>query len=81
MIRRMKAVHPGTILLEEVIIPNNHSIEQAAGLLGTTVDNLSSVTNGESPISPVLADSISQHFGGSAELWLRLQKAFDSDQK
>jgi hypothetical protein len=45
--------------LEEVIIPNSQPIEQAADLLGTTADNLSSVTSG-APISPVLADSISQ---------------------
>lgn len=81
MKRQMKTIHPGKILFEEVIVPNNFSIDEAADILGISLADLSSVAKGEAPISPALAGSISRKFGGSAELWLRLQNAFDSNQQ
>jgi len=81
MNRKMKAIHPGKILLEEVIIPNNYSINDAADILGLSIAELSSITKGDAPTTQALAGSISGNFGGSAELWLRLQQAFDSDQQ
>lgn len=81
MKRKMKVIHPGKILFEEIILPNNFSIAQAADILAISKGDLSSITKAESPVTPALAETISQHFGGSAELWLRLQNTFDLDQK
>ncbi len=44
MNRKMKAIHPGKILREEVIIPNGYSINEAAEILGLSIAELSSVT-------------------------------------
>ena len=69
--------HPGEILREEVIKANNLSIIKAAALLKVTRPALSNITNGKAAISPNMAIRIARVFGGNAELWLRLQAAYD----
>ena len=69
--------HPGEILKEEVILANALTITDAASLLGISRTVLSTVLNRKSPITPELATRIAKVFGGSADIWLRLQLSFD----
>lgn len=78
-IKRHKSlyVHPGTILKDLVIEPAELSIGEAAKHLKTTRLTLSNILNGKSGISPNMAIKISIVFGGSAKLWVKLQREYD----
>jgi addiction module HigA family antidote len=70
-------IHPGIILKEEVIIPEGLTIGEAAEHLNTTRLTLSKIVNGKSGITPNMALRIQYVFGGTAELWLRMQRKYD----
>jgi antitoxin HigA-1 len=74
---RMKnPVHPGELIkanLEELEI----SIAKAATALGVSRQALNSIVNGTSAVSPDMALRLEQAFGGSADMWLRMQAAYD----
>ena len=69
--------HPGEIVLEECIKPLDLTITDAAKGLGITRNSLSRLINGRNGISPQLAVRLSMAFGSSAEMWLRMQNAYD----
>ena len=53
------------------------TITQAAQALGVTRVTLSELVNGRRGISPEMAVRLSKAFGGSADMWLRMQAAYD----
>ncbi len=69
--------HPGEILKEDVILANALTITDASILLGVSRPSLSNVLNRKSPITPQLATRIAKVFGGTADIWIRLQLSFD----
>lgn len=69
--------HPGSSVLTECIEPLGLSVTTAARKLGVTRTTLSELVNCKRGISPEMAVRLSKVFGGSAELWLRLQAAYD----
>lgn len=78
MIRKIKHItHPGELLKEEVILANNLTITDAATLMEISRTTLSNVLNRKSQITPQLATRIAKVFGGTAEIWIRLQLSFD----
>lgn len=70
-------VHPGLILLEDVITPLNLSITESANLLDVSRLTLSKIVNGKGAITPNIAIRISLVFGGKADFWLRMQRSYD----
>lgn len=70
-------IHPGVILREDVLEPNNLTVTEAAKLLGVTRANLSFILNKKRGISPNMAIRISMVFGGTPDVWLRLQNKYD----
>lgn len=71
--------HPGGLvktLLEELNLP----VADAARALGVTRQQLYNVVNERSPISPEMAVRLEKAFGGTAEVWLRMQAAYDLTQ-
>ena len=67
---------PGGIIkdcLEELGL----SVTHGAQVLDVTRPTLSRVINGKSAISPEMAIRLSKAFGSSAEMWLRMQTAYD----
>jgi addiction module HigA family antidote len=69
--------HPGRHIRLEYLEPLGLSVTEAARILGVTRANLSNIVNGKSGISPEMAVRLTKAFGGSAEIWLRLQAAYD----
>lgn len=68
--------HPGELVkanLEELGI----SIADAAKALKITRQQLYNVISGKSGVSPEMATRFAQAFGGSADMWLRMQAAYD----
>ena len=69
-------VHPGAMAkanLDEL----NVSVAEAAKTMKITRQQLYNVTQGKSAISPKMALRFEQAFGGSADMWLRMQAAYD----
>jgi addiction module HigA family antidote len=69
--------HPGEMVLEECVKSQGLTITSAAAALGVTRKTLSELVNSRSGISADMAIRISRVFGGSAELWLRMQANYD----
>ena len=78
--RKMRAIHPGEILKDEVIEANELTVTAAAKLLGVTRVTLSNVLNQKSDISPDMAYRISKVFGGTADIWANLQTKYNMHQ-
>ncbi len=69
-------MHPGELVranLEELGL----SVAEAAKGLGVTRQQLHNVIGGRSAVSPEMAVRFEKAFGGGAEMWLRMQAAFD----
>lgn len=69
--------HPGRIVREDCVEPLGLTITEAAKVLGVTRQALNNLVNGKAGISPEMAVRISKAFGGSPEMWLRLQVNYD----
>ena len=69
--------HPGQHIRLEYLEPLGLTVTEAARILGVTRANLSNIVNGRSGISPEMAVRLAKAFGGSAEIWLRLQVSYD----
>ncbi len=68
--------HPGALIrdnIEELEL----TVAEAAVGLGVTRQQLYRVIRGESGISPEMAVRLEKAFGGSAEVWLRMQVNHD----
>ena len=66
--RKMRPIHPGEILKEEVIEANDLKVTAAAKLLGVSPVNLSNILNQKSDISPEMAYRIAKVFRGAADI-------------
>lgn len=69
--------HPDEILKKEIIEANDLTITEVANMLGVTRPSISNIVNEKAAISPLMALRITKVFGGNAELWVRLQSAYD----
>ena len=69
-------VHPGTLAkanLDEL----NLSVAEAAKAMRVTRQQLHNVMQGRSAVTPQMALRFEKAFGGSADMWLRMQTAYD----
>jgi addiction module HigA family antidote len=69
--------HPGEILAEECLKPLGLTVTAAADALGISRKTFSLILNGHAGITAPMALRLAKAFGGSAEMWLRLQMARD----
>lgn len=69
--------HPGLSIRLDFIEPVGLTITEAARRLGVSRKQLSDVVNGHSGISAEMAIRLDKAFGGGAEIWMRLQAAYD----
>ena len=70
------AVHPGALAkanLDEL----NVSVAEAAKTMRVTRQQLHNVIQGRSAVSPEMALRFEKAFGGTADMWLRMQAAYD----
>ncbi len=77
MIRKMRNIHPGKILREEVISANELTVTAAAKLMGITRTTLSNILNGKSDISAEMCYRIAGVFGGTPKIWSELQTKYN----
>lgn len=70
-------IHPGKIFFEEIIKPSNLKIGEVAELLQVSRLTVSKIVNERGGITPNIALRIQAVFGGSAEMWTRMQNKYD----
>jgi addiction module HigA family antidote len=69
--------HPGLSVRHDCLEPLGLSVTDAAKKLGVSRKQFSDVLNGHSGISAEMAIRLDKAFGGGAETWFRLQAAYD----
>ena len=72
-----KPVHPGRVFYEDVLVPLELSVTDAARAMGITRKALSELINEKSSCSPQMALRIAQVTHTSAESWLIMQIKLD----
>jgi addiction module HigA family antidote len=69
--------HPGLHVRYDCLEPLGLSVTEAAKALGVTRQALNNLVNCRSGISAEMAVRLSKAFGGSPEVWLRMQMNYD----
>ena len=75
--RKLACQHPGIHLKSELIDSRGLTINSIAKMLKVSRQAISSVLNERASISPEMAVRISKVFGGTADIWMRLQIKYD----
>ena len=75
--QKMKPLHPGEILKEELLIPRKISQSQLAQALKISFRRVNEICQGKRPITLDTAVRLSAFFGISVELWLDLQRDYE----
>ncbi|MBI2799474.1 MAG: HigA family addiction module antidote protein [Gammaproteobacteria bacterium] len=69
--------HPGHSVRHDCLEPLGLTVTAGAKALGVSRQALNNLVNGDANISAEMAVRLSKAFGGSAEVWLRMQVAYD----
>ena len=70
-------VHPGEILKEDILPSVGLSVTAAAKALGVSRQMLHDILSERKPLSAAMCLKVSRLLGGSPEVWMRLQAAYD----
>ena len=70
--------HPGELLREDVIPATGKTRSEIAALLGISRQHLYDILNERKPVSPTVAVRLGKLFGDGAEVWARMQSAYDT---
>ncbi len=77
MKRKMRPVHPGEVLREDVIPALGKSKAEIARLLGVSRQSLYDVLNEKQPVTTGMALRFAKLTGTTPESWARMQLAYD----
>jgi addiction module HigA family antidote len=69
--------HPGLSVRHDCLEPLGLSVTEAASKLGISRKQLSDILNGHSGLSAEMAIRLDKAFGGGADTWFRLQATYD----
>lgn len=68
---------PGEVIAEMYLRPNKISARQFAAQLGVSASTINRLLNGQTRITPAMAERLSKVVGMSVGSWIRLQKIQD----
>lgn len=77
MDERLEPVHPGEILAEDFLAPIGLSANQLALRLRIPANRITAIIAGKRSITADTALRLARYFGTSAEVWMKLQIAYD----
>ena len=69
--------HPGLSVRHDCLEPLGLSVTEAASKLGISRKQLSDILNGHSGLSAEMAIRLDKAFGAGADTWFRLQATYD----
>jgi addiction module HigA family antidote len=78
---KLKNIHPGEILSEEFLVPNNITAYKLAKDIEIPQTRISEIIKGNRRITADTALRFSKYFGNSARFWLGLQDDFDIEEE
>ena len=73
----LRPVHPGESLREDILPAVGRPKTEIARLLGISRQTLYDILNERQPVTPIMALRLAKMFGGSAEVWLNMQRNYD----
>ena len=76
---KLQPVHPGEVLLEELLKPVNLSQNQLALALRVPARRINEIVQGRRRITPDTALRLARYFKMSPQFWLGLQMDYDLD--
>jgi addiction module HigA family antidote len=76
-INALPPIHPGEIIREDILPAVGLSVSSASKALGVSRQMLHAILAGRKPLSAVMCLRIARLFGGSPEVWMRLQATYD----
>ena len=77
--KKMKAIHPGEIPLEEFLIPMHLSQNRIATDIGVPPRRINEIVHGKRRITADTALRLAHYFKMSPQFWLGLQMDYDLD--
>ena len=78
---KLKNIHPGEILNEEFLIPNQITAYRLAKEIEIPQTRISEIIKGNRRITADTAIRLSSYFGNSPKFWLGLQDDFDIEEE
>ena len=75
--KRLRNIHPGEVLLEEFLKPNNISQNALAREIAVPPNRISEVVSGKRAITADTALRLGKYFGVSPEIWMGLQADYE----
>jgi antitoxin HigA-1 len=69
--------HPGRSVRLNCLEPFGLSVSESAKVLGVSRTTLSRLINGQAGVSPDMAIRLAKAFGATADIWIRMQAAYD----
>jgi antitoxin HigA-1 len=79
MAKRLAAVHPGEVLLEEFLEPMGLSQYRLAKDIHVPARRINEIVHGTRSVSADTALRLARYFGTSERFWLNLQSQYDLD--
>ena len=79
MVRKLKPVHPGEILLKDFLEPLGLSQYRVAKALNVPPRRINEIVLGKRAVSADTALRLARYFGTSDRFWLNLQDSYDLD--
>jgi addiction module HigA family antidote len=79
ILKKMKPLHPGEILLEEFLLPMNLSQNKLALAIRVPPRRINEIVLGKRRITADTALRLAKYFDMSPQFWLGLQMDFDLD--
>ena len=76
---KLKAVHPGEVLLEEFLKPMELSQNHLALRIGVPARRINEIVLGKRGVTADTALRLGRYFGMSPQFWLGLQMDYDLD--
>ena len=73
----MHVIHPGELIKAELIEATGLTVTEVAAMLKVSRQAVSNVINTRADVSPEMSLRISKVFGGTPDIWLRLQAKYD----
>ena len=70
-------VHPGEIIKDDILPSVGLSVTAAAKALGVSRQMLHDILAERKPLSAIMCLKVSRLFGGTPDVWIRLQAAYD----
>ncbi len=78
--KRLRNIHPGEVLLEEFLKPNNLSQNALARSISVPPRRINEIVLGKRGITADTAIRLAKHFGTSEQFWMGLQADYDLEE-